>query len=127
MAPFPAAPLLTDTRRSTVGSGTREDHDVVQVRDLRRTRQVRGDPGCFVSVLFRSSCVSGGGHRTSSCRDRSTCAVVRQRVPCTDPKGDVKKGRPLSKLIDVNVWVEKDILVKMSHKKLVEPRMSVRR
>ena len=45
VAPILSAPLLTDPRRLTVGPGTREDHDAVQVRDLRRTRRVRGDPG----------------------------------------------------------------------------------
>ena len=37
-------PLLTDPCRLTVGPGTREDHDAVQVRDLWRTRRV-GVPG----------------------------------------------------------------------------------
>ena len=54
VAPIPAAPLLTDTRRSAVGSGTREDivtmpdemrvHDAVHVRDFQRARHARGDP-----------------------------------------------------------------------------------
>ena len=35
-----SAPLLTDPCRLTVGPGTREDHDAVQVRDLWRTRRV---------------------------------------------------------------------------------------
>ena len=54
VVPIPAAPLLTDTRRSAVGSGTREDivtmpdelwvHDAFHVRDIQRARHVRGDP-----------------------------------------------------------------------------------
>ena len=48
VAPILSAPLLTDTRRLTVGPGTREDHDAVQA--------------------------SGGVHRASSCRDCSVCA-----------------------------------------------------
>ena len=54
VAPNLAAPLLTDTRRSAVGSGTREDivtmpdemrvHDAVHVREFQWARHVRGDP-----------------------------------------------------------------------------------
>ena len=54
VAPILAAPLLTDTRRSAVGSGTREDivtmpdemrvHDAVHVREFQWARHVRGDP-----------------------------------------------------------------------------------
>ena len=54
VAPFPAAPLLIDTRRSTVGSGTREDVvamfyemralDALIARGVQRARHVRGDP-----------------------------------------------------------------------------------
>ena len=40
VAPILSAPLLTDPCRLTVGPGTREDHDAVQVRDLWRTRRV---------------------------------------------------------------------------------------
>ena len=52
VAPILAAPLLTDTRRLTVGPGTREDHDAGQVRDLWRTRRV-GVPG-FRTYFGRS-------------------------------------------------------------------------
>ena len=54
VAPIPAAPLLTDIRRSAVGSGTREDivtmpdelwvPDEFHVRDLHRARHVRDVP-----------------------------------------------------------------------------------
>ena len=96
----PFGPTVDRPRRLTVGSGTREDYDAVQVRDLRRTRRVRGDPGdawrsrtmtlfrletfgvpgeyvafqAVFTALFRSFCASGGVHRASSCRDCSVCA-----------------------------------------------------
>ena len=57
VAPTPAAPLLTDTFRSTVGSGTHED----TVTELgmkgdashQRIRHVRRDPSWFVRMLRR--------------------------------------------------------------------------
>ena len=61
VAPIPVAPLLTDIRRSAVGSGTREDivampdelrvHDAFHVRDLHRARHVRDVPWWFVRML----------------------------------------------------------------------------
>ena len=65
VAPILAAPLLTDTRRSTVGPGTHED--IMSGRVQRRG-------GVHRASSCGGICSSGGVHRTVSCSDRSTCA-----------------------------------------------------
>ena len=72
MVPFPAAPLLTDTRRPTVGPGTREDSvtmpDVVYIAPVSSVSLVE----CIAIVL--------------SCRRRQsllcTWSTSRQCLPC---------------------------------------------
>ena len=54
MAPIPSAPLLTDTRRSTVGLGTREDYgrliSAVEVRGESRQGYAGGAHGAVLVV-----------------------------------------------------------------------------
>ena len=88
VASFPAAPLLTDTRRSTVGPGTLEDF-VVTVYSVVM-EYIAPALALFKSLVYRSTapvveyspvcsgrstCASGGAHRVSSCCNRIKCAV----------------------------------------------------
>ena len=102
VASIPAAPLVTDTRRSAVGSGTREDvmtmpnemrvHDAFSVRDLQRARHVRGDPGwcrtwsmMWTSTAMVNECASvkmlGGG----SCSTWSSSCLAAGCIPRRPP------------------------------------------
>ena len=89
VAPILAAPLLTNIRRSTVGSGTREDivcdRSTCSSGGIHRTIPACASIGAHraSSCSDRSTCASGGAHRTSFCCIRSTCARsgVVQPVP----------------------------------------------
>ena len=70
VASFPAAPLLTDTRRSTVGPGTLEDF-VVTVYNVVM-EYIAPALASFMLWYNRSTCSSGGYSPVFS--GRSTCA-----------------------------------------------------